>query len=187
LTLFVNLLSAAVALGAALFYVCVYTMWLKRSSSQNIVIGGAAGAAPVLVGWAAVTDHLAFAPVLMFALIFMWTPPHFWALAFKYREDYRRADVPMMTVVKPDAYTTTQILVYTWILVAISLLLAPFAALGIVYVATAIVAGAAFLHFAYRLRANRDVKTAMTLFHWSISYLSVLFCAMAIDQFIHIA
>jgi heme o synthase len=187
LTVFVNLLAALVALAAALFYVGIYTMWLKRSSPNNIVIGGAAGAAPVLVGWAAVTDRVAFAPIVMFAIIFMWTPPHFWALAFKYREDYRRADVPMLTVVKPDAYTTTQILVYTWVLVALSLLLAPFANLGLVYVVAALVSGAAFLTFAYRLKANQDVKTAMTLFHWSISYLSVLFCAMAIDQFIHIA
>jgi heme o synthase len=185
LALMVNVLSALLALGAAVFYVGVYTMWLKRSSPSNIVIGGAAGAMPALVGWSAVTDQVALAPFIMFAIIFVWTPPHFWALAFKYREDYKSADVPMLPVVKSFDYTAREIIKYTWVLVVLSFVLAPFAHLGVVYLVAAAITGAVFLRYTYQLKAKQDVKTAMVVFHWSISYLSVLFCAMAVDQFIH--
>ena len=125
LWLAVNLLSAVLAISATLFYVFVYTLWLKRRSTQNIVIGGAAGAVPVLVGWAAVTDSLAWAPVVLFAIIFIWTPPHFWSLAVRYKEDYRAADVPMLPVVASMKRTTTEIVYYTVALVAVSFLFGP--------------------------------------------------------------
>ena len=126
----VNLLSAALAVSATLFYVFVYTLWLKRTSSQNIVIGGAAGAVPVLVGWAAVTDSLSWTPVVMFAIIFVWTPPHFWALAVKYKDDYQAASVPMLPAVATFKRTAREILLYSVLLVAVSLLLAAVAQLG---------------------------------------------------------
>ena len=185
LTALVNLLSAALALSAALFYVCIYTMWLKRSSSNNIVIGGAAGAVPVLVGWAAVTDQVALAPIVMFAIIFVWTPPHFWALAFKYRDDYRRASVPMLPSVAPMKATARQIVAYSAVLWVLTLVLAPVAGLGIVYQLTAVVSGACFMGYAVQLYRDHDERTAMRLFHWSITYLTVLFVAMAVDQFLH--
>ena len=145
LWLVVNLLSAVLAISATLFYVFVYTLWLKRRSTQNIVIGGAAGAVPVLVGWAAVTDSLAWAPVVLFAIIFIWTPPHFWSLAVRYKEDYRAADVPMLPVVASMKRTTTEIVYYTVALVAVSFLFGPVAHLGWIYMVTAAVLGAGFL------------------------------------------
>ena len=185
LVAFVNPLAAALAISGTLFYVFVYTMWLKRSTSSNIVIGGAAGGVPVLVGWAAVTNTLALAPIVMFATIFFWTPPHFWALAFKYREDYTRADVPMLPSVATFSYTALQIVLYSVLLCALSLLLAPVAELGVVYVVTAVVSGAAFLGMAIKLMRDHSERTAMKLFHFSISYVTILFAAMVADQFIH--
>jgi protoheme IX farnesyltransferase len=189
LTLAVNLLSAVLALGATLFYVFVYTLWLKRRSSQNIVIGGAAGAVPVLVGWAAVTNSLAWAPVVMFAVIFIWTPPHFWSLAVRYRDDYAAAEVPMLPVVASMRRTTTEIVYYTVALVAASFLLGPVAHLGWIYMVTAAVLGAGFLWFVTRLwgLAQTDSATgkeAMRVFGFSITYLTVLFVAMAGDVLI---
>ena len=186
LWLLVNLLSAVLALSATLFYVFVYTLWLKRRSTQNIVIGGAAGAVPVLVGWAAVTDSLSWAPVVLFAVIFIWTPPHFWALAVRYREDYRAADVPMLPAVASIRRTTREIAWYTVALVAVSLALAPVAHLGVLYVVAAAVSGGAFLWMAVRLwhLARRGVATernAMRVFGYSITYLTLLFVAMAAD------
>ena len=137
----VNLLSAVLAVSATLFYVFIYTLWLKRTSKQNIVIGGAAGAMPVLVGWAAVTDSLAWAPVVLFGVIFLWTPPHFWALAFKYKDDYEAAHVPMMPVVATFRRTAFEILAYTVAMVATTLVLAPVAHLGTLYVVSAAVLG----------------------------------------------
>ena len=137
LAVLVNLLSAVLAVSATLFYVFVYTLWLKRRSSQNIVIGGAAGAVPVLVGWAAVTNSLSWAPIVLFAIIFIWTPPHFWSLAVRYRDDYRAADVPMLPVVASMKRTTTEIIYYTVALVAVSFLLGPVAHLGWIYMITA--------------------------------------------------
>jgi len=186
LWLAVNLLSAVLAISATLFYVFVYTLWLKRRSSQNIVIGGAAGAVPVLVGWAAVTNSLAWPPVVMFAIIFIWTPPHFWSLAVRYKEDYAAADVPMLPVVASMKRTTTEIVYYTVALVAVSFLLGPVAHLGWVYMITAAVLGAGFLYFVTRLwglAQNGKVsgRDAMRVFGFSITYLTVLFVAMAAD------
>src|SRR4051812_11641838 len=140
----VNLLSAVLAVSATLFYVFVYTLWLKRSSSQNIVIGGAAGAVPVLVGWTAVTDRLAWAPIVLFAVIFYWTPPHFWALAIRYRDDYAAADVPMLPVVASARTTATRILLYTLLLWGLTLLFAPVAGMGGLYLGSAVVLGGVF-------------------------------------------
>ncbi len=183
LWLWVNLLSAVLAVSATLFYVFVYTLWLKRTSSQNIVIGGAAGAVPVLVGWAAVTDSLSWTPVVLFAVIFIWTPPHFWALAFKYKDDYAAANVPMLPAVATFRRTAVEIFVYTVLLVATSLLLAAVAHFGIVYVVGASVLGAVFLVYALRLWHLKTPKSAMRLFSWSITYLTLLFVLMAVDVF----
>ncbi len=183
---FVNVLSAVLAISGTLFYVFVYTLWLKRSTTSNIVIGGAAGGVPVLVGWAAVTNTIALPPLVMFAIIFFWTPPHFWALAFKYRDDYREADVPMLPSVATFSYTAMQIILYTVLLLSLSLLLAPVAKLGVVYIATAVVAGAVFLALALKLRRDHSERTAMVLFHYSISYVTLLFGAMIVDQFVHV-
>jgi protoheme IX farnesyltransferase len=177
----VNLLSALLAVSATAFYVFVYTLWLKRVSSQNIVIGGAAGAVPVLVGWAAVTNSLGWAPVVLFAVIFIWTPPHFWALAIKYREDYESAGVPMLPVVATLKRTARQILVYTVLLVVVTLLFAAVGHMGPLYTACAAVLGALFLFYALRLRHLATPKAAMRLFQYSITYLTLLFAAMAGD------
>ena len=179
----VNLLSAVLAISATLFYVFVYTLWLKRTSSQNIVIGGAAGAVPVLVGWAAVTDSLSWTPVVMFAIIFVWTPPHFWALAVKYKEDYQAANVPMLPAVASFKRTAQEILVYSVILVGVSLLLAWVASLGLVYVVSASALGLGFIGLAVRLWRRATPKAAMQLFSYSITYLTLLFVCMAIDIF----
>ena len=177
----VNLLSAVLALSAALFYVFIYTMWLKRSSSSNIVVGGAAGAVPVLVGWAAVTDRLDLAPVLMFAIIFLWTPPHFWALAFRYKEDYAKANVPMLPAVATFRKTANQILVYSVLLTVVSLLLGPVAHLGVIYESSALLLGIGFIYYAIKLRRSESPKVAMRVFSYSISYLTLLFVAMGVD------
>src|SRR6202044_36559 len=144
LWLALNLLSAVLAISATLFYVFVYTLWLKRRSTQNIVIGGAAGAVPVLVGWAAVTGNLSWAPIVLFAIIFVWTPPHFWALAVKYKDDYQAASGPMLPAVATFKRTAREILFYSVVLVAVSLLLAAVAKLGIIYVVSASVLGVFF-------------------------------------------
>ena len=178
----VNLLSAALAVSATLFYVFVYTLWLKRSSTQNIVVGGAAGAVPVLVGWSAVTGRLALAPVLLFAIIFVWTPPHFWALAVKYRDDYAAAEVPMLPVVRSLATTARQIVLYTLLLWATSLLFGSVAGMGAIYLATATVLGAVFLAKAVQLQRSESPQHAIRLFGYSITYLTLLFAAMAVDQ-----
>ena len=177
------------AISATLFYVFVYTLWLKRRSTQNIVIGGAAGAVPVLVGWAAVTNCLAWAPVVMFAIIFIWTPPHFWSLAVRYKEDYKAADVPMLPVVASMKRTTTEIVYYTVALVAVTFLFGPVAHLGWIYMITAAVLGAGFLYLVTRLwglAQNGQVtgREAMRVFGYSITYLTVLFVAMAGDVLI---
>lgn len=181
----VNLLSAVLAVSATGFYVGVYTMWLKRSSSQNIVIGGAAGAVPVLVGWSAVTGRLSLAPFLMFGLIFLWTPPHFWALAVRYRDDYSAARIPMLPSVKDMTKVTRQILYYTVALVALSLAIVPIAHLGLVYIVTAVAADAVFLAYATGLCRQPTPRRAMKLFGFSITYLSVVFIAMAVDAVAH--
>jgi len=178
----VNLLSAVLAVSACLFYVFVYTLWLKRTSSRNIVIGGAAGAAPVLIGWSAVTNSLAWAPVVLFAVIFYWTPPHFWALAIRYRDDYAKVEVPMLPVVASLRTTATRILGYTLLLWALTILFAPVAGMGALYLGTALVLGAVFTWFAVRLLRDPTPKVAMRVFGWSITYITLLFGAMALDQ-----
>ena len=180
----VNLLSAVLALSATLFYVFVYTLWLKRTSSQNIVIGGAAGAVPVLVGWAAVTGRLALAPVVIFAVVFFWTPPHFWALALRYRDDYAAADVPMLPVVSSFAATARQIVAYTAVLWAVSLVVGPVAGLGPIYWAAAIILGGVFFALSIRMARDGGPARAMGLFGYSITYLTLLFLAMAIDTLV---
>jgi protoheme IX farnesyltransferase len=186
LAIWVNELSAWLALSATAFYVVVYTLILKRRSKQNIVIGGAAGAVPVLVGWAAVTNSLGWTPVLLFLVIFLWTPPHFWALAVRYRDDYHAANVPMMPVVASLRRTTLEILIYSVILWALTLLIGSSAHLGWVYAISATVLGAMFSFYALRLYRHArndkaDVAEAMKLFHFSITYLSALFILMAVD------
>jgi heme o synthase len=179
----VNLLAAVLAISATLFYVFVYTLWLKRTSSQNIVIGGAAGAVPVLVGWAAVTDSLSWTPVVMFAVIFVWTPPHFWSLAFKYKDDYAAAKVPMLPVVATFRRTSIEIFVYTVLLVGVSLLLAAVAHLGAVYAVAASLLGAVFVFMSLRLWHLKTPKAAIRLFSYSITYLTLLFVFMAVGVF----
>ncbi len=181
---FVNLLSATLAVAATLFYVFVYTLWLKRTSTQNIVIGGAAGAVPVLVGWSAVTGTLGLAPLVMFAIIFVWTPPHFWSLAVRYRDEYSKAGVPMLPAVTSIARTARQILLYSVALWAVSLALAPAAHMGLVYLGSALALGAVFIAYALRLRSHPGAEAAMRLFGYSITYLSLLFLAMALDQLV---
>ena len=181
----VNLLSAVLAVSATLFYVFVYTLWLKRTSKQNIVIGGAAGAVPVLVGWSAVTGHLAWAPVVMFGIIFVWTPPHFWALAVRYRDDYAAAEVPMMPVVMSMGATARRIVAYTVALWVLSVALGPVAGLGALYLSVAGVLGAVFLARSIQLLRSGSSDHAMKLFGYSITYLTVLFVAMAGDVLLH--
>ena len=182
LSLVVNPLSAALAVAATLFYVVVYTIWLKRTSTQNIVIGGAAGAVPVLVGWAAVTNELAVAPFAMFAIVFAWTPPHFWALAIRYREDYAAADVPMLPVVASFHTTTRRIIGYTVVLWAVSLAFWPLGQMGWIYVVAAVVLGGLFTWKAVQLARSHAPASAMGLFKFSITYITLLFGAMAADQ-----
>jgi protoheme IX farnesyltransferase len=182
LTLSVNLLSALLALSATCFYVFVYTMWLKRTTPQNIVIGGAAGCVPVLVAWAAVTGEVGLPALVLFAVVFYWTPPHFWALALRYRGDYAAANVPMLPVVRGEVETARQIVLYTIALVAVSLLLLPAAGMGWLYLVAAVALGTVFLRQALRLRAHAaDGRAAISLFRYSITYLTLLFAAVAAD------
>lgn len=178
----VNLLSAALAVSACLFYVFIYTLWLKRTSTNNIVIGGAAGAVPVLIGWSSVTNSLDWAPVVLFAVIFIWTPPHYWPLAIRYRDDYAAADVPMLPVLVDDKVTCRRIIAYTVALVATTILFAPVADMGLTYLGSAIVLGAVFLFQTVRLFVDPSPARAMRVFGWSITYVTLLFGAMAIDQ-----
>jgi len=182
----VNFLSAWLAMGATAFYVFIYTIWLKRRSKQNIVIGGAAGAVPVLIGWAAVQNNVTWTPILLFVIIFIWTPPHFWALAVRYRDDYAAANVPMMPVVASLRRTTLEILVYSVIMWALTMLVGPAAHLGWVYALSATLLGGMFTFYAFKLflharEDKADVNEAMRLFHFSITYLTGLFVMMAVD------
>ena len=187
LGLLVNWLSAGLALAANVFYVVGYTMILKRRTTQNIVWGGAAGCFPALIGWTAVTGELAWSPVVLFLVVFFWTPPHFWALAIRYREDYAAADVPMLPVKAGAKVVARQIVAYSYVMVATSLLLWPVAGTGWLYPVVAAVLGAAFLvesHLLLRRSAQSDDVVAlkpMRLFHWSNMYLSLLFVAIALD------
>jgi heme o synthase len=177
----VNVLTAVLALVGNLFYVLVYTRWLKRSTPQNIVIGGAAGAVPPLVGWAAATGNVALAAWVLFAIVFVWTPPHFWALALLIKDNYRNAGVPMLPVVRGDRETARQIVFYSAGLVAVTLLPVAFGTAGLVYLASALALGAVFMWLAERLRRDLSPRRAAILFHYSLLYLALLFAALAID------
>ena len=192
LGLMVNWLSALLALGANAFYVFVYTLWLKRRTPQNIVWGGIAGCFPPLIGWTAVTGSVAWAPFVLFAVVFFWTPPHTWALALRYREDYAKAGVPMLPVVRSSVTVATRIVIYSVVTVAVSLLLWPVAGTGWLYPLVAAVAGAALLWESAQLlrRAlsgltDADLKP-MRLFHWSNSYLALVFVAAAVDPLLRL-
>jgi protoheme IX farnesyltransferase len=177
----VNVLSAVLAVAAILFYVFVYTLGLKRRSTQNIVIGGAAGCVPVLVGWAAVTGEVGLPALVLFAIVFAWTPPHFWALAVRYRDDYARAGVPMLPVVRGVAETARQVLLYSVLLVAITLIFGPVGHMGALYLAAALLLGGVFIFRAWQLVRDTSEAVAMRLFRYSITYLGLLFAAMAVD------
>ena len=176
-----NLLAALLALAATAFYVGVYTLWLKRTSRQNIVIGGAAGAVPVLVGWAAVTSDLAWSAWILFAVIFFWTPPHFWSLAIRYADDYRAANVPMLPAVVPFAHAVRQMVGHTAAMVACSLLLVPVADLGLIYTVVAVGSGAAFLAATAWLGVKPTPAASMRVFGFSITYVTLLFGALTLD------
>ena len=180
----VNLLSALLSLAAILFYVFVYTLGLKRRTPQNIVWGGAAGAMPALIGWAAVTNEVSLTAWTLFLIIFLWTPPHYWPLSMRYLEDYREAGVPMLPVVAKNEVVGRQIILYAWAYLAATLLLIPVAGMGLIYTAVAVIAGAWFTWESHRLYAEAKVgipKNPMRLFHGSISHLTLLFVAIAVD------
>ena len=188
LGLLVNLLAAALSLAAILFYVFVYTLLLKRRTPQNIVWGGAAGSMPVLIGWAAVTNELSPAAWVLFLIIFVWTPPHYWPLSLRYKQDYTDAKVPMLPVVRGNRTVGVQIILYAWALVAATLLLIPVASMGLIYTITAVISGLWFIFESYRLYRQAllgEIENPMRLFHGSISYLTVLFIAIAVDPLLH--
>jgi protoheme IX farnesyltransferase len=188
----VNWLSAGLALLALLFYVVGYTLMLKRRTAQNIVWGGAAGCMPVLIGWSAVTNTVSWSAVILFMVIFFWTPPHYWPLSMRFKEDYASADVPMLPVVEGSTVVARQIVVYTWAMVLTSLALIPVQPMGWVYTVAAVVAGAFFLAEAHRLNARAKASASeavlrpMRLFHYSITYLTILFVGVAIDPLWHL-
>lgn len=188
LGLLVNWLASLISLAALLFYVLVYTMLLKRRTPQNIVWGGAAGAAPVLIGWAAVTNEVTPTAWVLFVIIFLWTPPHYWPLAVKYRDDYAKAGVPMLPVVRGDRVVSTQIVLYSWAVAACTLLLIPIASMGLIYSIAAIAGGAWFIRGAYKIHAQAkagEITKPMPLFHLSNLYLTLLFVAIAVDPLLH--
>ncbi len=182
-----NLLAASLAIGATLFYVFVYTIWLKPRSTQNIVIGGAAGAVPVLVGWAAVTGSLAAPAWVLFALIFVWTPPHFWALSVRYKDDYAAAGIPMLPVVKGIDHAATQIVIYAVVVLGVSLVLPFVASVGALYVVVAVIGGLGFVWKAIALKRDPDPLRAIKVFTYSNVYLASLFVAVAVDVLIRAA
>ncbi len=192
--LLVNALSAALSLGAIVLYVGFYTMLLKRRTSQNIVWGGAAGCMPVLIGWSAVTSSLAWPPLVLFLIVFFWTPPHYWPLSMRFKDEYAAAGVPMLPVVAADIAVARQIVLYSWATVAMSLTLVPVASMGWVYLVVAAASGAVFLVEAHRLLARAKAPENLTvaslkpmrLFHYSISYLTLVFLAVAIDSLLHL-
>jgi len=194
LALLVNGLSAILSLGAIALYVGFYTMLLKRRTSQNIVWGGAAGCMPVLIGWSAVTDSLAWPALVLFLIVFFWTPPHYWPLSMRFKDEYAAAGVPMLPVVAKDAAVARQVVLYSWVTVATSLALIPIASMGWIYLVVAVPAGGVFLLEAHRLlsraRSPQNLTTAslkpMRLFHYSISYLTLVFLAVAVDSLVHL-
>ena len=195
LGLLVNWLAAALSLGAIVLYVGFYTMLLKRRTSQNIVWGGAAGCMPVLIGWSAVTSSLAWPALVLFLIVFFWTPPHYWPLSMRFKDEYEAAGVPMLPVVALDVVVARRIVLYTWATVAISLTLVPVASMGWIYLVVAVLSGGLFLLEAYlllmRAKDQRNVTVAslkpMRMFHYSISYLTILFLAVAVDSLLHLS
>ena len=188
LGLLVNVLASLLSLAAILFYVFVYTLLLKRRTPQNIVWGGAAGSMPVLIGWAAVTNELAPAAWVLFLIIFLWTPPHYWPLSLRYKQDYTDAGVPMLPVVRNNQTVGVQIILYSWALFASTLLLIPVASMGLIYTVTALATGTWFVVESYRLYRQAivgEISNPMRLFHGSISYLTLLFIAVAIDPLLY--
>ena len=177
----INVLTAALALVGNLFYVLVYTRWLKRTTPQNIVIGGAAGAVPPLVGWAAATGDVTVPALLLFAIVFVWTPPHFWALALLIKDNYKAAGVPMLPVVRGERETARQIVLYSAGLVGATLLPFAWGSAGLLYLSCALALGAVFVYLAERLRRETTSRHAMLLFHYSLLYLALLFAALALD------
>jgi heme o synthase len=177
----VNPLTAVLALVGNLFYVLVYTGWLKRSTPQNIVIGGAAGAVPPLVGWAAATGNLTLSALFLFLIVFIWTPPHFWALALLIKRDYAEAKIPMLPVVRGDDETTKQILLYSLVLVPVTLLPVIWSSAGLAYLVAALVLGGWFVWLAWKLRRDPTPARARFLFHYSLGYLALLFVVLALD------
>jgi heme o synthase len=184
LTYFVNLLSALLAMLGIVFYMLVYTHWLKRHSTQNIVIGGAAGAIPPLVGWAACTDNLAWPAIVLFMIVFLWTPPHFWALALMIKDDYAEVNVPMLPVIEGDEHTGDQIFIYTLIVVPFSFLLVyPLAASGLIYGVISFILGAIFIQKAWELKHNSsDRNLAKSVFKYSILYMMLLCAGIVLDS-----
>jgi len=184
LALTTNLLAASLSLAAIVFYVVIYTLVLKRRTEQNIIWGGIAGCFPVLIGWSAVTGSLAWPPFILFLVVFLWTPPHYWPLSMKYRDDYAAAHVPMLAVMRDRTTVGVQVILYAWATVIASLLLIPIAPMGVLYTAVAVIAGGWFIVESHRLhgRAVRGEEMApMRVFHASISYLTLLFVAVGID------
>ena len=189
LGLLVNWLASLISLAALGFYVFIYTLILKRRTPQNIVWGGAAGAAPVLIGWAAVTGEVSTTAWVLFLIIFLWTPPHYWPLSVKYRADYALAKVPMLPVVRSTKTVVQQILIYAWAVAASTLLLIPTGQMGLIYALTALIGSVWFVIAAYRLYKegqNGELSKPMSLFHLSNLYLTALFVAVAIDPLIHL-
>ncbi|GCE48454.1 protoheme IX farnesyltransferase [Thermosporothrix hazakensis] len=182
LALFVNLLSAVLALAANLFYVFVYTMGLKRTTAQNIVIGGAAGAVPVLVGWAAVTNSVDLPAIWLFAIIFYWTPPHFWALSLLIQKDYAKANVPMLPNVMGEKETRKQILLYSLLLLAVTLILFLLGTMGYIYLISSLILGGILIYMSIRLLRDESKKWARTIFWYSNCYLALIFAIMVIDR-----
>lgn len=180
----INPLAAMLSLAAILFYVFVYTLGLKRRTPQNIVWGGAAGAMPALIGWAAVTGELSLSAWVLFLIVFLWTPPHYWPLSIRYLDDYKKAGVPMLPVVASNMIVARQVILYAWAYFAATLLLIPVAGMGLVYIVTAVISGLWFLALSQRLyleAKSGEVENPMSLFHASITHLTVLFLAVAID------
>ena len=185
LALGVNLLAALLALAGIAFYVGVYTLWLKRTSVQNIVIGGAAGAVPPLVGWAAVTGHLDLTAALLFLIVFLWTPPHFWALALIAKGEYAKVGIPMLPVIRGDAVTKRHIVVYSVALVLLTLALTPLHVMGVVYLASALVLDGLFLLYALRVANIGTIASERAMYKYSMLYLALLFVAMVVDRLGH--
>ncbi|MFI5388237.1 MAG: heme o synthase [Candidatus Eremiobacterales bacterium] len=185
LALTVNVLAAALSVAGILYYVFIYTVWLKRTTPQNIVIGGAAGSVPPLVGWAAVTGHVGLTALLLFAVVFVWTPHHFWALALLKKDEYRRVGIPMLPAVYGDDVTKRQILIYTIVLAALTLVFVPLHLMGVIYLASAILLDAVFFAFAIWVVRTGSPKSEGLMYRFSMLYLALLFVAMAIDRFGH--